>query len=252
MTATEERSHAPWIARRWWIWAIALAAIIPAAGFYGFLLGSRYGEPGTTRLPVMGTAPDYVMENQLGQQVASSSFRGKVQLVTFLFPYCTTMCPLIAAHLTNLENLGLASAGLKNEVEIVSFNVDPAGTGPQQMRAFLREYGWNPGDLHWQYLVASPDEMRRVVTKGFGVWYQKVADSDEAKDGGDGPAIEQPEVVNKLAQEAHATYDIVHNDMLEVVDQKGRIRKVYENADEVSWEDLLQTVQSLVGRRATG
>ncbi|MGH7087504.1 MAG: SCO family protein, partial [Stellaceae bacterium] len=119
-------------------------------------------------------------------------------------------------------------------------------TGPKEMRAFLREYGWAPNDLHWQYLVGSPAEVRRVVTKGFGVWYRKVSDASEQDADSAGPKDEQPEVVNKLAQAAHVNYDIAHNDAMAVVDQQGRIRKIYDNADEVSWEELLQVVQSLV------
>jgi protein SCO1 len=101
--------------------------------------------------------------------------RDKIQLVTFLFPYCTTLCPLITAHLVNLENLGLRPNGIEDKVEIVSFEVDPAHTGPPQMRAFLRQYGWNPQDPHWQYLTGSPADVRRVVQNGFGVWYKRAA-----------------------------------------------------------------------------
>jgi cytochrome oxidase Cu insertion factor (SCO1/SenC/PrrC family) len=38
----------------------------------------------------------------------------------------------------------------------------------------------------------------------------------------------------------------VHNDVIEIVDQQGRIRKVYDDADTVAWQDLLAVVQSLV------
>ena len=42
------------------------------------------------------------------------------------------------------------------------------------------------------------------------------------------------------------------SDMLEAADQKGRVRKVYENADEVSWKGLLRTVSSLTTQPSTG
>jgi protein SCO1 len=230
---------------RRWLSALMIGAMIPIAGIYGFFLGQQHEARAKTILPVLGTAPEYQMTNQLGEVVSSSSLRGKVQLVTFLFPYCTTLCPLIAAHMANLENLGLRPDGVEDKVEILSFDLDPVHTGPQQMRAFLSQYGWNPEDLHWQYLTGPPGEVSRVVKDGFGVWYRRVSLASETRNGS-GPSVEQPEVVNKLADRAHADYDIVHNDVLEIVDQQGRIRKIYDNADTVSWTDLLTTIQALV------
>jgi protein SCO1 len=233
-------------ALRKWLWSVALVVALPAAGFLGFLLGERHEAARQASLPVLAAAPSYTMTNQLGERVSSQHFRGKVQIVTFLFPYCTTLCPLIAAHLANLEKLGLEPAGLADKVALVTFDIDPENTGPPEMRAFLRQYGWNPQDRHWQYLVAPPPEMRRVVGNGFSVWYKRVSERSAAgKDGGEGPMV-QPEVENPLAARAHANYDIVHNDVLEVVDRRGRIRKVYDDADTVAWPDLLALVRSLV------
>jgi cytochrome oxidase Cu insertion factor (SCO1/SenC/PrrC family) len=231
------------------LWALAIGAMIPIAGLDGFFLGQRREAIGNTTLPVLGRAPDYRMTNQLGETVLSSNLRGKIQLVTFLFPYCTTLCPLITAHLVNLENLGLRANGIEDKVEIVSFDVDPSHTGPLQMRAFLSQYGWNPQDPHWQYLTGPPADVRRVVQNGFGVWYKRVGLASEAQAIGSAP-VEQPEVVNKLAEQAHVDYDIVHNNVLEIVDQQGRLRKIYDNADTVSWTDLLNIVQSLISRPA--
>jgi protein SCO1 len=241
---TESRFRTALMKFRWWLWTLVIGAMIPIAGIDGFFLGQRHEAAKRTVLPVLGTAPAYQMTNQLGEMVPSSSLRGKVQIVTFLFPYCTTLCPLIAAHLVNLENLGLRPAGIKDKVEIVSFNLDPTHTGPPEMRAFLRQYGWKPEDLHWQYLTGSPEEVDRVVKNDFSVWYERVSLASETQDSASAPV--EPEVVNKLADNAHADYDIVHNDVLEIVDQQGRIRKIYDSAQTVSWTELLTIVQSLV------
>jgi protein SCO1/2 len=245
MTALEARPPRAAIA---WLRRLrvgAIAAAIPAAGLLGFALGEGR-LAANPALPVLRAAPSYNLINQLGQPVSSQSFHGKVQIVSFLFPYCTTMCPLIAAHLANFENLGARPAGIAGKVEIVSFNIDPAGTGPSQMRAFLKQYSWNPDDPHWQYLTGSPAAIRRVVRGGFGVAYQRVSDSSETANG---PLpVVQPEVVNKLADQAHAKYDIVHDDLIEIVDQQGRIRKIFDDADTVDWTRLLNVVQDLLGK----
>jgi protein SCO1/2 len=248
-TAAASRTRAPVTAWRRRLWLLLAALLVPVVGLAGFILGARHEALRAATLPVLATAPRYTMTNQLGEQVSSQGFAGKVQLVTFLFPYCTTLCPLIAAHLANLETLGLRPAGLVDKVAVVSFDVDPKGTGPKQMRAFLRQYGWNPQDTHWQYLVGTPAQTRRVVSNGFSVWYQRVSLTAEDEGATGTPAMVQPEVVNRLVEQSHADYDIVHNDVLELVDQQGRIRKIYDNADAVSWQDLLAAVQSLLQPR---
>lgn len=228
------------------LWLIVSGVAVLAVGLFGFWLGETRVTERQAGLPVLMTAPDYVMTNQLGDKVSSQAFRGKIQLVTFLFPYCTTMCPLVAAHLTNFENGTLRPAGLADKVVIVAFDVDPRNTGPTQMRAFLAQYGWNPADTHWQYLVGTPPEVRRVVSHGFGVWYKRVSLASEAADDQGQGGLVQPEVANQLAVRSHADYDIVHNDILEVVDGRGRVRKIFENADTVGSQQLLAVVQALL------
>lgn len=232
----------------------ALAAAIPVAGLLGFAIGTH--QPAANpALPILGTAPSYTLTNQFGRQVSSARFRGKVQLVTFLDPYCTDTCPLVAAHLANFENLGAGPAGIADRIAIVAFNLDPADTGPAQMRAFLKEYGWNSDDPRWQYLTGSRAAIRRVVRGGFGVHYQRISLSAEARSPHDGSALPavQPEVVNTLVKAAHRNYDIVHDDVIEIVDQEGRIRKIFENADTVGWPRLLRVVRNLLdAQQGTG
>ena len=203
------------------LWGGMLTLCLILAGVGGWLLG-RAQSHNAAAPPMLFAAPSYHdLTNQQGQKVSSASFRGKVRVVTFLFPYCTTFCPIIAAHLVGFEHM-LASSGLGKRVQVVAFDVDPAGTGPKQMRAFLKEYGWNPQDLHWQYLTGTPKQIRRIVTGGYHVAYKKVADSDSGNSnqdpaalvGGDTP---QPIVVNPLADKANVNYDITHENVLMLV-----------------------------------
>ena len=243
MVAVEGRVSASSRIWRLWPWALLAATAIVVAGVGGYVLGRQRAATAEPP-PVLGAAPTYSLTNQLGQAVKSSQFRGKVQIVAFLDPYCTTLCPLIAANLANLETFGLKPSHLENEVELVSFNLRPETTGPQQMRVFLSQYGWNPTDLHWQYLTGSLATIRQVVRQGFHVWYKRVRTADETSNG---PQMVQPEIVNKLAAAANPQFDIVHNDIVEIVDQQGRIRKIFDDANIAGWQVLLPVVRSLVG-----
>jgi protein SCO1/2 len=225
--------------------AVVLAA---AAGFFAGAYHDRRSSAGSDLAPIR-PAPQYVLTNQLGRPVSSASFDGKVQIVTFLFPYCTTYCPLIAAELVRFED-AIRGTTFADRVRIVAFNVDPQGSGPPQMRAFLRQYGWNPEDTRWQFLTGSPAEIRRVVTRGYMVGYERESLAqearDEARERAQGTYIPQPSVENPLAAKAHVDYDVGHNDVLEIVGPDGRIEKIFDEAERVPDDQLLAVVQRLL------
>jgi cytochrome oxidase Cu insertion factor (SCO1/SenC/PrrC family) len=245
--------------------AVLLLALA-AAGTAGWALGLAQGRRGTGgRAPPAGAAPDaapaasglqdfgpaprYRLADQEGRIVDSDSLLGRVRVVTFLFPYCRTYCPLVAAHLRGLES-DLRRAGLADRVQFVAFNVDPANTDEASMRTFLRQYGWDPSDPAMAYLTGSPAEIRRVVTGGYHVDYRRVEeDAGDTGAAGDttGALAPQPEVANPLADSAVVTYDVVHNDALVLVDPQGRIRRYYGEADRVPDERLLSDIRALLG-----
>lgn len=207
----------------------------------GLLIGRR-GSSAPPTLPDLGPAPTYTLTNQLGQRVPSSRFSGKVRIVTFLFPYCTTYCPLIAAHLIGFEHL-VAQSTLRDQVEVVAFNVAPEAAGPGEMRTFLQQYGWDPADPHWQFLTGTPAQIRHVVTDGYHIAFERVAESDDHGTGVmTGSEMPQLTVANPLAARTKVGFDIAHNDAIEIVDAQGRIRKIYDDADVVSpgqlWDDI--------------
>lgn len=232
--------------------AVAIALGLGFGGGYWYSHSNRQGGS-SEGMPVLGTAPEYTLTNQLGATVKSTSFAGKVQVVTFLFPYCTDYCPLIAAHLVSVER-ALEAAQLAGRVQLVAFNVDPAHTGPKVMAAFMRQYGWNPEDTHWQYLTGRPDQVRRVVTGGFHVDYEQVPEALADQKAGEaekqGLYSPPPKVENPLAHAADPDYDVTHNDTMILVDAKGRIRRFYDEADRVSDSDLVSAIRRLLRERS--
>ncbi|MGN6635656.1 MAG: SCO family protein [Oryzihumus sp.] len=220
--------------------AAALVATGTAVGFAAGTQGSSAaGEArGTGAGP---TAPSYVLTDQNGRHVSSASFRGKVQVVSFLFPFCTTYCPVTARSMTQLEQ-ELAHTAWHDLVQLVAFNVDPEGATVAHMHAFWSEFGGNPADPRVSFLTGTPQQVRRVVTGGFRVYYQKVTEAQQsaevAQAKADGSYTPQPEVDNKVADAARVHYDIVHNDVIEIVGPRGRIERVFDNASQVSDAEL--------------
>jgi protein SCO1/2 len=191
------------------------------------------GRSGTTNLPVIGQAPEYQLVNQNGKPVSSQDFAGKVQIVTPLFPYCRELCPLVAANLAEFNDNVVQQSDLKGHIAFVFFNVAPADAGPKEMREFLKQYGWNPGDPAVQYLTGPPDEIKRVVERGYHIAYYRT--EGDAKD--EGSTIQ---VANALADRVKPNFDVKHADTIEVVDGADRIRKIFTNGTRVD-DALLQS-----------
>lgn len=232
---------------RMWLIGLLLVAVGVSLGWW---LGGRQVASGRAELRNYGPAPAYTgFLNQNGSKVDSGTFSGKVRLVTFLFPYCTSYCPLIAIHLIGLES-ELRSAGLARRVQIVAFNVDPAHTGPRQARTFLAQYGWDPTDTAWQFLSGTPSATRHVVRDGYHVYYRQVSEAAERADAAsqkaNGSYIPQPTVLNPLARAADPDYDVSHNDTLVLVGVHGRIRWVSTEADRVTDAHLVGLIRRLL------
>src|SRR6266446_2553708 len=59
-------------------------------------------DPGT---PVSEVASDFTLTDQFGKRVSLSSFRGKVVVLSFNDPECTTICPLTTTALLHATKL---------------------------------------------------------------------------------------------------------------------------------------------------
>lgn len=210
----------------------ALVALVAVAVFLKFTGGQNYAA-----LPIIGKAPAYRLIDQNGKSVSSTAFAGKVQIVTAVFPYCTELCPLIAANLADFHDRVVQRTGLKGHVVFVFFNVAPDVAGPPQLRQFLKQYGFNPGDPSVFFLTGPRQEIRRVVRNGYHIaYYRTKADSDDSG----------IEIKNPLAEKAKLDFDIKHDDTIELVDGAGRIRKIFENGTRVGNMRLERAIAPLV------
>lgn len=210
----------------------ALVALIAVALLFPF------GHRARGALAVIGTAPHYRLTDQNGKTVSSAAFAGKLRIVAPLFPYCRELCPLVAANLAEFDKHVVQVSPLKGRVIFVFFNLAPADSGPAEMRQFLKQYGWNPKDPAIEFLTGSPKAIRNVVEGGYHIGYYRT-EGDTDDDTG-------LQIKNALADRKKADFDIKHADILEVVDGKGRIRKIFTSGSRVS-DMRLEAVLSRLG-----
>jgi cytochrome oxidase Cu insertion factor (SCO1/SenC/PrrC family) len=116
--------------------------------------------------PVPGDVrpPDVPLLEQHGRPITFEKLRGKVLLVTYLDPVCTTDCPVIAQEFKQADAL---LGGEARDVDLVAIDANPLYRSPAYLRAFDRQERLEHLP-NWVYLTGSVGELRRLWSS-FGV-----------------------------------------------------------------------------------
>jgi cytochrome oxidase Cu insertion factor (SCO1/SenC/PrrC family) len=182
-------------------WAVLLVLI--GAGPMAMAQVNRTADPiiaqaiGGSTAPLDTVAPGFALSDIAGQPVSLASLRGKVLLLTFLDPVCTTDCPLLAQELRAADQLLGARAGA---VELVAIAANPLYYTAPYLQAFDRQEGLS-GLRNWTFLTGPLPELR-------GVWANYGVTVDTLPGG----------------------QMVAHDDVVLVIDRTGRVRSEF-NAD---------------------
>jgi cytochrome oxidase Cu insertion factor (SCO1/SenC/PrrC family) len=103
-------------------------------------------------------APAFQLTDQDGQPVSLATLRGKVVLLTFLDPVCTTDCPIIGAE---MKETGVLLGSADKDVELVAIVTNPEYLSVAFTRAFDREDGLTTVP-NWLYLTGSLSQLSQV------------------------------------------------------------------------------------------
>lgn len=115
--------------------------------------GHSVPAPGT---PLFKPAPDFTLTNQFGRPTSLRSFRGKVVILAFNDPVCTTVCPLTTTAMVEAKRmLGAASS----QVQLLGVAANPQATAVKWVRAYSRAHEMTH---QWYFLTASLPELKRV------------------------------------------------------------------------------------------
>ncbi len=108
--------------------------------------------------PVNFRAPPFILTDQHGRTVTLASLRGKVVLLTFLDPVCTTDCTLMGQEFRQAGQLLSADS---RHVELVAINYNPLYTQVAYLRAFDRQEGLDTLP-NWRYLTGRGAQLDQV------------------------------------------------------------------------------------------
>jgi cytochrome oxidase Cu insertion factor (SCO1/SenC/PrrC family) len=142
----------------------ALGVVLVGAAPMAFASVSRTADPITAQA-LAGTsgqpdtpAPGFTLTSQDGRQVSLAGLRGKVVLLTFLDPVCTTDCPLIAQEMRSADTMLGAKA---SNTELVAVVANPTYISTAYTRAFTSQE--NLGQVpNWLFLTGSLTQLADV------------------------------------------------------------------------------------------
>jgi cytochrome oxidase Cu insertion factor (SCO1/SenC/PrrC family) len=168
-----------------------------------------------------GTAPGFTLTDQFGKRVSLRSVRGKVVVLSFNDPECTTICPLTTTALLHAKELLGPSAP---RVELLGVGANPEATQVKWVRAYSNAHGM----LHkWRFLTGSLPELKRV-------WHAYHVEAA---------------VVNGTIDHTPATF---------VIDSRGRFSRLfltpmaYSSVDQLGYEIARSLAALLPGRPRLG
>lgn len=151
-------------------------------------------------------APDFKLVNQFGQPMSLSQFRGKVVVLGFEDSECTTVCPLTTQSMTLAKEL-LGKAG--SSVQLLGVDANPDAIKVSNVLAYSRVHNMTN---QWDFLTGTQAQLKSVW-KDYDIAVQ----------------IESGQ--------------IDHTPALYLIDQQGRLRKVY--LTQMAYSSVTQSAQVL-------
>jgi protein SCO1/2 len=126
------------------------------------------------------------LRDQSGAAIGADVFRGQPVIVSMLYGSCPAACPLIVAHIKQIESQLPPDVRAKTRVLLVSF--DPERDTPERLRELAEAH--RAALARWRFATGADDEVRELAN-ALGVTYRK----------GEGGAIAHDSVISVLDAE---------------------------------------------------
>ncbi len=153
------------------------------------------------------TIPAFSYFDQDSNYVNNKSFGDKVLIVDFMFTNCPSICPPMT---TNMKRLNIMTQDLADNVEFLSFSIDPYRDRPSRLKEYIQEHGIQTSN--WRFLTNNNEDLTHELAGSFFNYAEK----SDSIPGGYG-----------------------HTSYFSLVDSKGRVRGVYDGLDSKA-VDLLE------------
>jgi protein SCO1/2 len=102
-------------------------------------------------------APEFGFVNQDSLTFTSKDLEGKIYVVDFFFTSCPSICPIMSANMSKLQD---RFSGF-DDFELVSFTVDPKRDTPQRLKEYADDRMVNTEK--WNFLTGQQDSLYAVA-----------------------------------------------------------------------------------------
>lgn len=134
-------------------------------------------QPGTYRLPSLGSAADGRVVDSTGDDLSLHQFMGdKVVLLSFIYSTCTDVngCPLATAVFHRIKNRLNKHPDLAKHLRLLTLSFNPAHDTPAVMAKYAQ--GFNGTRLEWRFLTTRSEEVLRPILENYRQSIQKIYD----------------------------------------------------------------------------
>jgi protein SCO1/2 len=178
------------------------------------LFVSACGNSSPIKDPLNYEVQSFQYTNQDGKSVSLEDLQGDVWVANFIFTSCTTVCPPMTAHMSELQDK-IAAEGL--DAKIISFSVDPEIDTPEKIKEFTEPYSLS--FENWSFLTGyTQNEIEDFAMKSFKTFVKKPDNNDQ----------------------------VIHQTSFYLVDQNGVVMKDYSGVENPPLDQMIADIKVLV------
>lgn len=163
--------------------------------------------------------PPFGLISQSGDTITHDAVEGKVHVADFFFTTCPTICPKMTKNMRRLQKRLKERGYSDEEVKLLSISVDPEHDSAEVLKEYAEEH--NADTEQWKFLTGSREQIYDLGQNGYMVTATR---KDSAKSKG---------------RHLHSGYFIL-------VDEKRRVRGMYDGTDSTSLDRLMGDMRWLL------
>ncbi|MBN3582725.1 SCO family protein [Algoriphagus aestuarii] len=164
---------------------------------------------------VYHTIADFAFINQDGDTISNEDVAGKVYVADFFFTTCPTICPIMKKEMLRVYDRYKSNPDFK----ILSHTIDPRHDTQEELKDYSVKLGI-PDASTWNFLTGDSEKIFEIGQTS----YLTTAMEDQNEAGG-----------------------FLHSGAFLLIDQKGRIRGVYDGTKEDQVDRLINDIPKILG-----
>ena len=186
--------------------------VLPIVGNFDIVYSMVDGkEVADTVFPKM---VDFSYLNQDSILIKSTDMKGKIWVADFMFTSCPTICPKMTEQMKRLSGM---TKDLKNEIQFMSFSINPKHDTPSQLRKYIKAH--KIISSNWYFFTGNEAKTHDLGINNFQIF---------------------------AGQDASAAGGYAHTAAFALVDKEGYVRGVYMGTDPKEVNKLEKDLRKLL------